>query len=143
MKLHQLQLLTSSLHRQSFDFRGISYHSLYDPQPFFCSPSFPLYDTTIALRYNINTPNMQLLTLLLAAAPALVAAKGSLGFALGDKKSDGTCKFQADYAADFKAISGTSKLVRIYAASDCNTAKEILPAAKAAGAQVVLGIWYA
>jgi glucan 1,3-beta-glucosidase len=85
---------------------------------------------------------MQLITLFLAAAPALVAAKGSLGFALGDKKSDGTCKFQADYAADFKAISGTSKLVRIYAASDCDTAKYILPAAKAAGAQVVLGIWY-
>jgi glucan 1,3-beta-glucosidase len=85
---------------------------------------------------------MQLLTLLLAAAPALVAARGSLGFALGDKKADGTCKFQADYAADFNTLSNTSKLVRIYAASDCNTAQEILPAAKAAGFQVILGIWY-
>lgn len=85
---------------------------------------------------------MQLTTLLLAAAPALVTAKGNLGFALGDKKSDGTCKFQVDYAADFKTISGTSKLVRVYAASDCNTAQEILPAAKSAGFQVVLGIWY-
>lgn len=85
---------------------------------------------------------MQLLTLLLAAAPALVAAKGSLGFALGDKKADGTCKFQVDYAADFATLKDTSKIVRIYAANDCNTAKEILPAAKAAGFQVVLGIWY-
>lgn len=85
---------------------------------------------------------MHFLTLLLAAAPALVSAKGSLGFALGDKKADGTCKFQADYAADFKALSGLSKLVRVYAASDCNTAQQILPAAKAAGAQVILGIWY-
>ncbi|KAE8446512.1 hypothetical protein EG329_011975 [Mollisiaceae sp. DMI_Dod_QoI] len=84
---------------------------------------------------------MQLAALVLAAAPALVAARGSLGFALGDKKADGTCKFQADYAADFKTLGGTSKLVRGYAASDCNTAQEILPAAKAAGFQVILGIW--
>jgi len=77
----------------------------------------------------------------LATAPILVSAAGTLGFALGDKKSDGTCKFQADYAADFKTISSTSKLVRVYAASDCNTAQEILPAAEAAGFQVILGIW--
>lgn len=82
------------------------------------------------------------LALGLAAAPALVSAAGTLGFALGDKKADGTCKFQADYAADFATIGTKSKLVRIYAASDCNTAQEILPAAKAAGFQVVLGIWY-
>jgi len=66
-----------------------------------------------------------------------------LGFALGDKKADGTCKFQADYEADFSTLGGTSKLVRIYAASDCDTAKEILPAAKSSGFQVILGIWYA
>jgi glucan 1,3-beta-glucosidase len=77
----------------------------------------------------------------LATAPLLVSAAGTLGFALGDKKADGTCKFQADYTADFKTISSTSKLVRVYAASDCNTAKEILPAAQAAGFQVILGIW--
>lgn len=34
-----------------------------------------------------------------------------------------------------------SKLVRIYAAAQCNSAMEILPAAKAKGVQVVLGIW--
>jgi len=87
---------------------------------------------------------MRFLTILpvaLVAAPALVSAGGSLGFALGDKKSDGTCKFQADYTADFATLSGTSKLVRVYAASDCNTAQQILPAAKAAGFQVILGIW--
>jgi len=42
----------------------------------------------------------------------------------------------------FSTPSNTSKLVRIYAASDCDTAKEILPAAKASGFQVILGIWY-
>lgn len=71
-----------------------------------------------------------------------MAARGNLGFALGDKKADGTCKFQADYAADFSTLGSTSKLVRVYAASDCDTAKQILPAAKAAGFQVILGIWY-
>lgn len=86
-----------------------------------------------------------IIPLALAAAPAVVSAAGSLGFALGDKKSDGTCKFQADWAADLKAISSvqTSKIVRTYSASECNTAKEILPAAKAAGFKVILGVWYA
>jgi len=88
-------------------------------------------------------PSALAFALSLAAAPALVSAIGGLGFALGDKKADGTCKFQADYAADFATMGGTAKLVRIYAASDCNTAQEILPAAKAAGFQVVLGIWWA
>lgn len=81
-----------------------------------------------------------LLSTALAAVP-LVSARGSLGFAIGDKKADGTCKFQADWAADFKTLASTSKIVRIYAAADCNTAKEILPAAEAAGFQVILGIW--
>jgi len=84
-----------------------------------------------------------IISLALAAAPAIVSAAGTLGFALGDKKADGTCKFQADYASDFSTISGDSsaKLVRVYAASDCNTAQQILPAAKAADFQVILGIW--
>lgn len=77
----------------------------------------------------------------IAAAPSLVSAAGTLGFAVGDKKADGTCKFQADWAADFAVIANQSTLVRVYAASDCNTAQEILPAAKAAGFQVILGIW--
>lgn len=34
-----------------------------------------------------------------------------------------------------------STIVRGYAASDCNAAQEILPAAKAKGFQVVLGVW--
>lgn len=88
---------------------------------------------------------LSIISLALAAAPAVVSAAGTLGFALGDKKADGTCKFQADYASDFSTIAADSsaKLVRVYAASDCNTAQEILPAAKAAGFKVILGIWYA
>lgn len=81
--------------------------------------------------------------LAVALTPAVSAAAGNLGFALGTKKSDGTCKSTTDYAADFDAISSASaaKVVRGYAASDCDCAKNILPAAKSKGFQVVLGIW--
>lgn len=83
-----------------------------------------------------------IIPLALAVAPALVSAGGKLGFALGNKKTDGTCKFKADWALDFKAIGNVgNKIVRTYSASDCNTAAEILPAAKDAGFQVILGIW--
>jgi glucan 1,3-beta-glucosidase len=81
-----------------------------------------------------------ILPVALIASP-LVSAAGTLGFALGDKKPDGTCKTTADYQADFATLSSTSKLVRGYAASDCDTAAQILPAAQAAGFQVILGIW--
>nr|XP_036580802.1 glycosyl hydrolase family 17 [Colletotrichum truncatum]KAF6788874.1 glycosyl hydrolase family 17 [Colletotrichum truncatum] len=79
----------------------------------------------------------------MAMAPSLTAASGALGFALGAKQPDGQCKFQADYEADFKAIhdASGSRIVRIYAADQCNTAKEILPAAKKEDFQVILGIW--
>lgn len=80
----------------------------------------------------------------LAGVLSTVTAAGTLGFALGDKKADGTCKFTEDYEADFDTIlkGSTARIVRGYAASDCDTAKEILPAAKTKGFQVVLGIWY-
>ena len=77
------------------------------------------------------------------AAPALVQATGTLGFALGTQNADGSCKYTADYEADFDALSSASgtKLVRGYDASDCNCAQQILPAAKSKGFQVVLGVW--
>ena len=73
----------------------------------------------------------------------LVGAGGTLGFALGTKKPDGSCKYTADYEADFDAIlsASGSRLVRGYAASDCNAAQQILPAARAKGFQVILGVW--
>jgi glucan 1,3-beta-glucosidase len=88
-------------------------------------------------------PSFAIAGFVLAAAAPLVAAKGSLGFALGTKLADGSCKYQADYEADFDAIfsASGSKLVRGYSAADCNCAQYILPAAKAKGFQVVLGVW--
>lgn len=81
--------------------------------------------------------------LAVASTPLLTVARGTLGFALGSVKSDGSCKLTADYKADFAAISSSSgsKLVRQYAASQCNQAQQILPAAKSAGFKVVLGVW--
>lgn len=85
-----------------------------------------------------------ILSLALAAAPSLVSGAGTLGFALGDKNADASCKTQDDWAADLKAIAAgsSSKVVRTYAADECDTAKGILPAAKAAGFKVILGVWY-
>jgi len=98
-------------------------------------------------RYPIPTITMRpsLVSLALAAAPALVSATGTLGFALGNKNADSSCKDQSDYEADLKAIAAGSsaKVVRTYAANECDTAKGILPAAKAAGFKVILGIWVA
>jgi len=63
----------------------------------------------------------------LAIAPAAVSAAGSLGFALGTKNADGSCKTSKDYEADFDAIGAASsaKVVRGYAASDCNYADQV------------------
>lgn len=83
------------------------------------------------------------LTAVLAAGPAVVSAAGNLGFALGSKNPDGTCKTQADYEADLVAIADQSsaRTVRIYAADQCNTAQFLLPAAAKKGFKVILGIW--
>jgi glucan 1,3-beta-glucosidase len=85
-----------------------------------------------------------ILTTALLAGPALVAAGGNFGFALGDQNADGSCKKQSDFDADLKAIAAASnaKVVRTYAASDCNSTEFLLPAAKDNGFQVILGIWY-
>lgn len=94
---------------------------------------------------------MQLRTLIsaaVAASPVAVSAAGQLGFAVGNTNADGSCKKQSDFTADFQAIQSNtqSTLVRTYSSSDqwgnlCNTPSEILPAAKAAGVQVLLGMW--
>jgi len=85
----------------------------------------------------------------IAATPLAVSAAGTLGFALGNVLADGsTCKVQSDFEADFAAIAGASsaRLVRTYSSTDqygfaCNTPSEVLPAAQAAGFQVLLGMW--
>lgn len=82
-----------------------------------------------------------LLPFVLAAAPAVVSARGTLGLSLGDKNPDGTCKATSDYEADFDKLKDLTKLVRTYSASECGTAQNILPAAKNKGFTVTLGMW--
>ena len=80
-----------------------------------------------------------------AAAPALVSAQsGQLGYAIGTKKSDGSCKYTADYESEFDALQSASgaKIVRGYSASDCNFAQQVMPAAKNKGFQVIHGVWF-
>ncbi|KAI5302971.1 glycoside hydrolase 3 protein [Ascosphaera pollenicola] len=78
----------------------------------------------------------------LALAGVASAATGRLGFSLGVKNADGSCKGVNDFEADFEALNATgSSVVRTYAASDCNSTALIIPAAKNKGAKVVLGVW--
>jgi glucan 1,3-beta-glucosidase len=79
----------------------------------------------------------------LAAAPLAVSAGGTLGFALGATNPDqsSSCKSTSDYEADFATLKDHTKLVRVYSTSQCNQAQNILPAAKNAGFQVLLGVW--
>ncbi|KAI9800780.1 MAG: glycoside hydrolase 3 protein [Piccolia ochrophora] len=85
--------------------------------------------------------SVTLLGLALAAAPTMVMAGGSLGFAIGTKHNDGSCKYTADYEADFEVLKAHSTVVRGYDADDCNFAQQALPAAKSKGFQIILGIW--
>ena len=83
-----------------------------------------------------------LLSLILAAIPAVTAGKrGTLGLSLGNKNPDGTCKSTSDYEADFDALKSLTTLVRTYSANDCDTAVNIVPAAKNKQFKVVLGVW--
>lgn len=87
---------------------------------------------------------MRLSTLLsaaLVASPIAVSAAGKLGFALGVKNADGTCKQQVDFEKDFDVLKAHTSVVRTYAASDCNSADYIIPAAKKKNFKVVFGVW--
>ncbi|KAK9450180.1 glycoside hydrolase superfamily [Limtongia smithiae] len=78
---------------------------------------------------------------LLAAAGNAVAI-GQLAFDLGAQgNSDGVCKTTADYVADFDTISSYSTIVRVYAASDCDTLENIGPALEETGFQAFIGVW--
>jgi hypothetical protein len=144
----QLTSFLPSLYRRLYSLLRTARRLLDTPQQGIdrcvCRYSIPSFPFTESLSYPHPVFKMRLSTfipLALAIAPSLVSAVGELGFALGNKNPDGTCKSTKDYAADFSTLKDLTRLVRIYAASDCNTAANILPAAKAAGFKVVLGIW--
>ncbi|CAD6591887.1 MAG: glycoside hydrolase 3 protein [Alectoria sarmentosa] len=101
-----------------------------------------------------------------ATAPLAVSAAGTLGYALGARHPDGTCKSQQDYEDDFDVLNKISPnpsstplkqldphtenlpIVRTYAQIDgaiqdtpCSVTGAILPAAQAKGFKVVIGLW--
>lgn len=76
-----------------------------------------------------------------AAAISGVKALGDLGFNLGVKSNDGSCKTAEDYAKDFDSLKSYTSIVKTYAVSDCNTLEILGPAAELAGFQVIFGIW--
>ncbi|MCJ1450373.1 glycoside hydrolase 3 protein [Mycoblastus sanguinarius] len=84
-----------------------------------------------------------------ATAPVAVFAKGRMGYALGSRLPDGSCKTTSDYVADFAVLKDTSTFVRTYSAVDagdssgpvCYVPGALLPAAQQAGFQVVIGLW--
>ncbi|KAL8739080.1 MAG: hypothetical protein Q9181_000262 [Wetmoreana brouardii] len=91
-----------------------------------------------------------ILSLAFVVSPLAVSARGTLGFALGARRPDGTCKTSTDYEADFDVLKqkGGSSIVRTYSVVDknvpqypCQVAAAILPAVKAKNFQVILGLW--
>lgn len=85
------------------------------------------------------------IALAVATTPLAVSAAGTVGWALGYAKPDGSCKAQSDYENDMETLKGQSTLVRTYTSSgptpDCNIAKNIIGAAKNKGFKVLLGTW--
>lgn len=80
-------------------------------------------------------------SLALAAAPSFVSAAGNLGFSLGVKNTDGSCKGKKEFADDFDALLPHGSIVRTYSASDCNNAQPLVAAAKDKNFRVVFGVW--
>jgi glucan endo-1,3-beta-D-glucosidase len=82
-----------------------------------------------------------LLALLATLSPASAYWKGlNLQATMGN----GACKRQEDWAKDFStmaALPGSFTSARVYAASDCNTLANAVPAALAAGVKLLAGVW--
>ncbi|SCV02441.1 LAME_0H00606g1_1 [Lachancea meyersii CBS 8951] len=77
----------------------------------------------------------------IAAAASCASAIGELGFNIGVKNNDGTCKSTQDYESDFNVLKSYTNTVKVYAASDCNTLQNVGPAAEKAGFGVFVGVW--
>lgn len=83
----------------------------------------------------------KILSAALLGCPLAVSAAGTLGFAVGNTNPDNSCKTQQQYETDLDALADVTKVVRTYTSDGCDTAINIIPACKAKGFQVVLGVW--
>jgi len=88
---------------------------------------------------------MKFLTLASAVTAALPFTNAFYkGFNVAANNPDGSCKTQAQWQAAFtrlQALPGYFTSIRLYAASDCNTLEYAVPAAIAAGSQLLVGVW--
>lgn len=84
-----------------------------------------------------------MISLALSYCSGVYGSAGMLGFALGNKRVDGSCKSTADYHEDLHAIKeySGSGIVRLYSAAECDSAVQLLPAARSQGFKVLLGVW--
>lgn len=83
---------------------------------------------------------------LLAAAAASIpfASAYWAGFNVGANNADGSCMTQDQWEAAFYKIQGLPQRltsVRLYAASDCNTLANAVPAAVNTGTGILVGLW--
>ncbi|MCJ1226596.1 hypothetical protein MMC12_003249 [Toensbergia leucococca] len=88
-------------------------------------------------------PSLQTLLPLLASLSSPTAAYWK-GFNLGANLPSGACKAQSDWETDFRTLQslpGDFTSVRLYAASDCNTLANAVPAAIATNTQILVGLW--
>jgi glucan 1,3-beta-glucosidase len=83
------------------------------------------------------------IALVLSCYSGVYGSAGTLGFALGNKRVDGSCKSTADYEEDMRAIrdNSGSEIVRLYSAAECDSAAQALPAARTQGFKILLGVW--
>lgn len=111
-----------------------------------CQPAFHLYIFVILpVVLLLLSLTMKSFTPLLALAASLPYASAYWkGFNLQATTTSGACKTQDDWAKDFatmKALPGYFTSARVYASSDCDTLVNAVPAAIAAGAQLLVGVW--
>jgi hypothetical protein len=133
------------IYHSSFISRSSLIHREVPVSPYPFSLDLTWNPTTTSSRpqdnQNINMRVTNILSAALVAGPLAVSAAGILGFAVGNTNPDNSCKTQKDYEMDMEALKGVTTVVRTYTSGGCNTAKAIVPAAKAKGFQVVLGVW--
>ncbi len=87
---------------------------------------------------------MRSASILAFAATAISSANSfSFGFNVG-AQVNGHCRSEQEWEFAFNKLAsfpGNTKSVRLYAASDCNTLANAVPAAVKTGTQLLVGIW--
>ncbi len=79
-----------------------------------------------------------------SSSSAVEAATYLKGFNPGANNPDGSCKTQADWKKDFQtmqSLPGSFPNAQLFAASDCNTVANAVPAAITTNTKLLVGVW--